>query len=106
MNANFRASPAEDALKAVLSQAGLSAARDGAIVTVARESGPLVVVRGDKRRIVFDGDGEVLTDDIRGIAEEARQAAAEAMRDTQVDVQVEQRAGGAEDGARGRQGRA
>ena len=98
VNANFRASPAEDALKAVLSQAGLSAARDGAIVTVARESGPRVIVRGDKRRIVFDGDGEVLTEDIRGIAEEARQAAAEAMRDAQSDVQVEQRAGGAEDG--------
>jgi hypothetical protein len=101
VNANFRASPAEDALKAVLSQAGLSAARDGAIVTVARESGPRVVVRGDKRRIVFDGDGEVLTDDIRGIAEEARQAAAEAMRDAQADVQVEQRAGGTEDGEKG-----
>ncbi len=101
VNANFRASPAEDALKAVLSQAGLSAARDGAIVTVTRESGPRVIVRGDKRRIVFDGDGEVLTDDIRGIAEEARQAAAEAMRDAQSDVQVEQHAGGAEDGEKG-----
>ncbi len=97
VNANFRASPAEDALKAVLSQAGLSAARDGTIVTVARESGPRVVLRGDKRRIVFDGDGEVLTDDIRGIAEEASRAAAEAMRDAQVD----QRAGGADDGGEG-----
>ena len=81
VNANFKAIPAEEAMKAVLSQAGLSASRDGSIVTVARESGPRVVLRGDKRRIVFDGDGEVLTEDIRGIAEEARQAAAEAMRD-------------------------
>jgi hypothetical protein len=89
VNANFKAVPAEDALKAVLTQAGLSASRDGSIVTVARESGPRIVVRGDKRRIVFDGDGEVVTEDIRGIAEEARQAAAEAMREAQTDVQAD-----------------
>jgi hypothetical protein len=97
VNANFRSSPAEDALKAVLSQAGLSAARDGAIVTVARESGPRVVVRGDKRRIVFDADGEVVTENILGPADEARQAAAEAMADAQAD----RNAGGAEDGGEG-----
>jgi hypothetical protein len=87
VNANFKAIPAEEAMKAVLSQAGLTASRDGSIVTVARESGPRVVLRGDKRRIVFDGDGEVITEDVRGIAEEARQAAAEAMRDAQAEGQ-------------------
>jgi hypothetical protein len=101
VNANFRASPAEEALKAVLSQAGLSASRDGSIVTVARESGPRVVLRGDKRRIVFDGDGEVLTEDIRGIADEARQAAAEAVRDAQAEAQADRNAGGADDAGEG-----
>ncbi len=93
VNANFRATPAEEAMKAVLAQAGLSAARAGSIVTVSRESGPRLVIRGDKRRLVFDGSGELLTEDIRGIADEARQAAAEAvqetneaMRDAQADV--------------------
>ncbi len=85
VNANFKATPAEEALKAVLAQAGLSASRDGSIVTVARESGPRIVIRGDKRRLVFDADGELLTEDIRGIAEEARQAAAEAMQEAQAE---------------------
>ena len=88
VNANFKAIPAEEALKAVLNQAGLSAARDGSIVTVTRESGPRIVLRGDKRRIVFDADGETLTEDIRGIAEEARQAATEAMREAQAEAQA------------------
>jgi hypothetical protein len=58
VNASFRATPAEEALKAVLSQSGLSAARDGSVVTVARESGPRVVVRGGKRQIIFEAGGE------------------------------------------------
>ena len=97
VNASFRATPAEEALKAVLSQAGLSAARDGTIVTVARESGPRIVVRGDKRRLVFDGDGDLVTEDIRGIADEARQAATDALHEAQVEAQVD----GAESGAKG-----
>ncbi len=87
VNANFRATPAEEALKAVLSQAGLTAVRDGSIVTIARESGPRVVIRGEKRRLVFDGDGEVVQEDVRGIADEARQAAAEALADAQQGLQ-------------------
>lgn len=58
VNASFRATPAEEALKAVLSQSGLSAARDGSVVTVARESGPRVVVRGGKRQVIFEVGGE------------------------------------------------
>jgi hypothetical protein len=88
VNASFRSTPAEDALKAVLSQAGLSAARDGSVVTVVRETGPRVVVRGGKRQLVFDGGGELLTEDIRGIAEEARQAAADAIRDAREEAQA------------------
>ena len=95
VNASFRATPAEEALKAVLSQAGLSAARDGSVVTVIRESGPRVVVRGDKRRLVFDSGGEVVTEDIRGIAEGAAAAAAEAIREAQADLQdADEDAGG------------
>jgi hypothetical protein len=87
VNTNFRATPAEEALKAVLAQAGLSAARDGSIVTIAREAGPRVVIRGEKRRLVYDGDGEVVQEDVRGIADEARQAAAEALADAQQGFQ-------------------
>ncbi len=101
VNANFRATPAEEALKAVLAQAGLSASRDGSIVTVARESGPRIVIRGDKRRLVFDGDGELATEDFRGMADEARQAAAEALRDAQADIEAGVREG-VEEGSGGR----
>lgn len=87
VNANFKATPAEEALKAVLSQSGLAASRDGSVVTVIRESGPRMVLRGEKRRIVFDSNGEIATEDIRGIADEARAAAAEALADAQQDVQ-------------------
>jgi hypothetical protein len=88
VNANFRNTPVEEALRAVLGQSGLTASRDGTVVTVSRESGPRIVIRGDKRRIVFDADGEVVTEDIQGIAEEARQAAAEAMADAAQGLQA------------------
>jgi len=102
VNANFKATPAEEALKAVLAQAGLSASRDGSIVTVARESGPRVVIRGDKRRLVFDGDGELLSEDIRGIAEEAKQAAAEALAEAQAEMQAGTEADPGEPAGKGR----
>jgi hypothetical protein len=87
VNASFRNTPVEEALRAVLGQSGLTASRDGTVVTVSRESGPRIVIRGDKRRLVFDVDGEVVTEDIQGIADEARQAAAEAMADAAQGVQ-------------------
>jgi hypothetical protein len=74
----FKATPAEEALKAVLAQSNLVASREGTVVTVSRESGPRTIVRAGKRQIVYDGAGTVITDDIRGMAEEARQAAEEA----------------------------
>jgi hypothetical protein len=88
VSARFRNAPAEDALRAVLSQSGLSASRDGAVVTVSRESGPRVVVRGGKRQLVFDFQGdrpsppapedvERIKEEAIAAAEEARQAAAE-----------------------------
>jgi hypothetical protein len=86
VNASFRSTPAEEALKAVLSQAGLSASRDGSVVTVARESGPRVVIRGEKRRLVYDSDGDVVTEDVVGIADEARHAAAEALADARQEL--------------------
>jgi hypothetical protein len=91
VNASFRATPAEEALKAVLSQAGLSATRDGSVVTVARDSGPRVVVRGNKRQLVFDtGGGSVAVpspEEIRALTDEARQAAADAARDAEAEIQ-------------------
>ena len=101
VNASFRATPAEEALKAVLSQAGLSATRDGSVVTIARESGPRVVIRGEKRRLVYDSDGEVVTEDVVGIADEARKAAAEALADAQQGIQ-DGLAEPAESGSKGR----
>jgi hypothetical protein len=86
VNANFKSTPAEEALKAVLSQSGLAASRDGSVVTVTRETGPRMVIRGEKRRVVYDADGEVATVDVQGIAEEARAAAAEALADAQQDL--------------------
>lgn len=93
VNAQFKGAPAEEALRAVLTQANLSATLEGMVVTVARESGPRVVIRGSKRQIVYDGAGAVVTDDIRGMADEARAAAeearqevAEAMAEAQADA--------------------
>ncbi|HET8733842.1 MAG TPA: STN domain-containing protein, partial [Anaeromyxobacteraceae bacterium] len=86
VNASFKATPVEEALKAVLTQAGLSASRDGSIVNVSRATGARVVIRGDKRRIVFGADGEIATEDIRGMAEEARQAAEEMRAEIEANV--------------------
>jgi len=99
VNASFRATPAEEALKAVLSQSGLSAARDGSVVTVARESGPRVVVRGGKRQLVFGAGGESPAvpgpEDARRIVEEARQAVQEARAETEDASDAADSAGGA-----------
>jgi hypothetical protein len=87
VNAQFKATPAEEALKAVLAQANLSASRDGSVVTVARESGPRTIIRAGRRQIVYDDSGAVVTDDVRGIAEEARDAVAEA-RDAEAGAET------------------
>jgi hypothetical protein len=79
--AEFKATPAEEALKAVLSQSNLVASREGSVVTVSRESGPRTIIRGGRRQIVYDDSGAVIADDVRGMAEEARQAAQEAAQE-------------------------
>ena len=82
VNAQFKSTPVEEALKAVLSQSNLSAVRDGSIVSVSREFGPRVVVRGGKRQFVYNFQGEDVgipsADDVKRLKEEARAAADEA----------------------------
>jgi len=82
VTARFRGVPAEEALKAVLSQTGLSASRDGSVVTISREWGPRVVVRGGKKQFVFSEGAEAVSvpsrEDIQQIEEDARQAAEDA----------------------------
>jgi hypothetical protein len=55
----FKDLPVEEALKALLSQHGLTAKKDGNLVTVSRGRAPSVVIRGGKRRFSFQGpDGK------------------------------------------------
>jgi hypothetical protein len=97
VNAQFKSTPVEDALKAVLAQASLSAVREGGIVNVSREFGPRVVVRGGKRQFVYNYQGDALPapsqedverikDEARSAVEEARAAAEEAAADAQDEV--------------------
>jgi len=96
VNAHFRNSPAEEALKAVLSQTGLSASREGSVVTVSRESGPRLVVRGGKRHLDFHKGLEGLSmsmkpkapskEDVRQLKEDALQAAEDARQAAEEDA--------------------
>ncbi|HEY6107254.1 MAG TPA: hypothetical protein VIV59_14815, partial [Anaeromyxobacteraceae bacterium] len=74
-----------DALRAVLAQADLTAARRGSVLTVSRESGPRIVISGGKRRFQFGVEGlpdsQEIADMAREAAEEARQALDEARQD-------------------------
>ncbi len=83
VSASFDGAPVEDALRAVLAQAELTAVRRGSVVTVSRESGPRVVISGGKRRFQFGVEG--VPEDVAAIAreaaEEARQSLDEAGRD-------------------------
>ncbi len=81
VTARFRGIPAEEAMKAVLSQTQLSASRDGSVVTIARSSGPSVVIRGGKKQFVFGGGQGILLpgdEDVQAAAEDAKQAAEDA----------------------------
>jgi hypothetical protein len=97
VNAQFKSTPVEEALKAVLAQSNLSAVRDGGIVSVSREFGPRVVVRGGKRQFVYDFQGEDagipsaedvkrLKEEALAAVEEARSAAEEAVADVADEV--------------------
>ena len=79
VNAQFRDAPVEEVLKAVLAGAGLSAQKDGSIVTVTRVAGARLVIRGGKRQLLFDGD-QAEARSVQDLARAAREAA-EALKD-------------------------
>ncbi len=85
ISARFKNVPAEEALRAVLAQASLEAAREGSIVTVRERSALLALPEG-------------LSRDARRIAEKARREAARAARE------VEREARRIERDARGKSG--
>lgn len=76
VNAQFRDAPVEEVLKAILVGAGLSAQKDGSIVTISRLSGARLVIRGGKRQLLFDGDlpGAGSVQDLARAAREAAEA--------------------------------
>ncbi|HYS81918.1 MAG TPA: STN domain-containing protein [Anaeromyxobacteraceae bacterium] len=78
VSGHFREAPVEDVLRALLAQAGLTARRDGAILTVARGAGaPSLVIKGGKRGFSFD----VQVPDVGAEVERAEREAARAERD-------------------------
>ena len=92
VSGHFRDAPAEDVLRAVLAQAGLVAAREGSIVTVARGGGGSSLVIDGRRRMTvptpgLDGDlGREIDEAIRApkrAADEARRDAKRARRDAE-----------------------
>jgi secretin/TonB-like protein len=86
VNAQFRDAPVEDVLRALLSQAGLVATRQGQVLTVARESGPSLVIRGGKRGLSFEGDlGREIQQTVRDAMRDAREAKREALRSAKRD---------------------
>jgi hypothetical protein len=82
VSGHFREAPVEDVLRALLAQAGLTARREGSVVTVARGGGPSLVIRGGKRGFSFDLDApEDLGPEIADSVREAEREAARAERD-------------------------
>jgi hypothetical protein len=73
ISARFKNAPVEDALKAVLAQTGLAAAREGSIVTV-------------RPRSTLPGLGRDLSRSAQRIAEEARRQAERATRDVEREM--------------------
>jgi hypothetical protein len=59
---HFKEAPVEDVLRALLSQSGLAARREGSIVTVSRVAGSRLVIQGGKRHITIPGVGAVDVD--------------------------------------------
>ncbi len=55
VSGHFRGAPVEDVLRALLAQAGLTAQREGTVLTVARSAkAPSLVIKGGKRGFSFD----------------------------------------------------
>ncbi|MFL5274141.1 MAG: STN domain-containing protein [Anaeromyxobacteraceae bacterium] len=96
VNGQFRDAPVEDVLRALLSQAGLVATRRGAVITVSRESGPSLVIRGGKRGLSFEGDlGREIDETVRDAMRDARDAQRDAKRDAREAKREAKRDGGA-----------
>jgi len=111
VTADFREAPVEDVLRVLLAQNGLTAEREGGIVTVSRALGPSVVIRGGKRTLEFhapDVDvevGQALREAERDARKEQRDAereARQAARDAEREARAAER--DARDAARGRRG--
>lgn len=79
VSGSFDGAPVEDALRAVLAQAELTAVRQGSVLTVSRESGPRVVISGGKRRFQFGVEG--LPEEAAAVAREAGEEARQALED-------------------------
>lgn len=75
VTAHFKAAPVEDVLRVLLSQAGLTAVRQGSIVTVSRSGGEQVVIRGGKRRVSLRGLPSHVEIDVGKIVQDAERAA-------------------------------
>jgi len=84
ISARFKDAPVEDALKAVLAQAGLVAVREGAVVTVRPASG-LPALRG-------------LSRDVRRATEQAQRLAERELRRAEREMRRALKDGGAKDG--------
>jgi hypothetical protein len=81
ITAKFKDVPVEDVLKVLLTRGGLVAQREGTIVTVSRPAGGRLVISGQRRQIVFDGeDGEPGAEIGDAVAEALRQAGDQAKR--------------------------
>jgi hypothetical protein len=103
VSGHFRESPVEDVLRAILAQAGLVASREGSILTVSREGGPSLVIRGSKRGLAFQ-----LEDADSDLGREIDDAGRDAARDTGSRDQGaggDQRSGGKKRRARASQDR-
>ncbi len=97
VSGRFKEAPVEEVLRAVLSQAGLVASREGSILTVARGSGPAMVIEGNRRARTFGPTDEELQQLSDGAVAEANRSLRELER-------AEGAADKAEDGAKAARG--
>src|SRR6266568_1673866 len=91
VSGHFRGAPVEDVLRALLAQAGLTAQREGSVLTVARSAGaPSLVIKGGKHGFSFD----VQVPDVGPEVERAERDAERSQRDvkrTERDLRRAQR---------------
>ena len=97
VTASFKDTPVEEALRAVLAQADLTASRQGSVLTVSRESGPRIVISGGKRRFQFGVEGLPDSEEIAQAAQEAAEEARQAMDEAREDMEAARGMRGAKD---------